>query len=164
MFAACPSPINYLASVVSGGERYSRPIENRRQARSCLKGTETSDRARDQVLLRARSTCSTSAATMGGSDRPPRGDTCFVNIVGRHRPPCLTSGSQEGSISHDENSLRVPDQPNGARGKPLVRGQDREKLHPSAWLHAAVSRVSPQNEAQKGRGDLGRRILLERHI
>lgn len=24
---------------------------------------------------------------MGGSDRPPGGDTCFVNIVGRHRTP-----------------------------------------------------------------------------
>jgi hypothetical protein len=30
-----------------------------------LKGTKTSDRARDHVFLRVRSTCSASAATMG---------------------------------------------------------------------------------------------------
>jgi hypothetical protein len=60
--------------------------------------------------------------------RPPWGsglfigrDTCFVNIVWRHRPPCLTSGSQQGSIGHHGNSLRVQDQPNGARRKSLVR-------------------------------------------
>ena len=52
------------------------------RAQAGVKGTETLDRARDQVLLRVRSTCSTSAATMGGSDRPPGGDTCFLNIVG----------------------------------------------------------------------------------
>jgi hypothetical protein len=44
-----------------------------------------------------------------------------VNILRRHRPPCLTSGSQQGSISHHGNSLRVPEQPNEAGGKPLVR-------------------------------------------
>jgi hypothetical protein len=47
-------------------------------------------------------------------------DTCFVNIVRRHRPLCLTSGSQEGSLSHHGNGPRVLDQPHGARGKPLV--------------------------------------------
>jgi hypothetical protein len=57
----------------------------------------------------------------GGSRLSTGRDTCFVNIIWRHRPPCLTSGSQQGSISHHGNSLRVPDQPNGARGKPLVR-------------------------------------------
>ncbi len=61
----------------------------------------------------------------GGSRRPPGGDTCFLNIVGRHRPPCLTSGSQEGSISHNGNGPWVPDQPNGARRKPLVRATIR---------------------------------------
>jgi energy-coupling factor transporter ATP-binding protein EcfA2 len=50
-----------------------------------------------------------------------RRDTCFLNIVGRYWPPCLTSGSQQGSISRHMNAPRVPDQPNGARGKPLVR-------------------------------------------
>ncbi len=62
---------------------------------------------------------------LGGHDRrsgPSTGrDTCFVNIVRRHWPPCLTSGSQAGSISHQGNSLRDPDEPNGARGEPLVR-------------------------------------------
>jgi hypothetical protein len=51
----------------------------------------------------------------------PGPDTCFVNIVWRHRPPCLTSGSREGSITHHGNGPRVPDQRNGARGEPLVR-------------------------------------------
>ncbi len=36
-----------------------------------LKGTETSDWARDQVFLRVHSTCSASAATMRAPDRPP---------------------------------------------------------------------------------------------
>src|SRR6266545_6555567 len=31
-----------------------------------------------------------------GSRPPPERDTCFVNIVRRYRPPCLTSGSQAG--------------------------------------------------------------------
>jgi hypothetical protein len=37
-----------------------------------------------------------------GSRLPTGRDTCFVNIVRRHRPLCLTSGSQQGSISHPE--------------------------------------------------------------
>ena len=45
----------------------------------------------------------------------------FSTFSRRHRPPCLTSRSQQGSISHHRISLRVPVQPNGARGKPLVR-------------------------------------------
>jgi ATP-dependent DNA helicase RecQ len=45
-------------------------------------------------------------------------DTCFLNIVGRHRPPCLTAGSQEGSVSHHAKVSGFRDRPNGARGKP----------------------------------------------
>jgi hypothetical protein len=82
-----------------------------------LKGTETWDRALDQVLLRVRSTCSNSAATMGRSRPSAGGDTCFVNIVGRYRPPCLTR-SHEGPICRHGNGLRVPDQPNGPEGTP----------------------------------------------
>jgi hypothetical protein len=49
-------------------------------------GHKTSDRARDLVFLRVRSTCSAFAATMGGS-RPSAGrDTCFLNIVWSQRP------------------------------------------------------------------------------
>jgi hypothetical protein len=84
-------------------------------------GHENSDQARDQVFLRVHSTCSASAATAGKSRLSNGPDTCFLKVVRRHRPPCLTSGSQEGSISHHGNGPRVPDQPNGARGKPLVR-------------------------------------------
>ena len=62
---------------------------------------------------------------LGGHDEESRlsngSDTCFLNIAWPHRPPCLTSGSQQGSISHHGNRLRVPDQPNGTRGKTLVR-------------------------------------------
>ena len=61
----------------------------------------------------------------GGSGLSIERDTCFVNIVWRHWPPCLTSESQDGSISHHGNGPRVPDQPNGARGKPLVRATIR---------------------------------------
>jgi hypothetical protein len=64
-------------------------------------------------------------------------DTCFVNIVWPHRPPSLASRSQEGSIRHHGNSLRVPDQPDGARGKPLVRLRS-EYVHPSALFEVFV--------------------------
>jgi hypothetical protein len=47
-------------------------------------------------------------------------DTCFLNIVWRHRPPCLTSGSPQGSIGHHGNGLLVPGQSNGPEGN-LVR-------------------------------------------
>ena len=60
--------------------------------------------AHEQVFLRVRSTCSAPVATFGSGLSIGR-DTCFVNIVRRHRPPpCLTSGSPQGSISHHGNA------------------------------------------------------------
>jgi hypothetical protein len=47
------------------------------------------DRARDQVLLRVRSTCSASAATMGDPDCPLDETPIFLHIVGPHRTPWL---------------------------------------------------------------------------
>jgi hypothetical protein len=48
----------------------------------------------------------------GGSRQSTGRDTRFENTFGRHRPSCLTSVSQQGSISHHGKGLRVPDQPN----------------------------------------------------
>jgi hypothetical protein len=48
-----------------------------------LYGTETSDRARDLVFLRVRSTCCASAATVGDRDCPER-DTCLSTLSGEN--------------------------------------------------------------------------------
>jgi hypothetical protein len=94
------------------------------------------------------------AIPRGTAPAGPTGrDTCFVNIVRRHRPSCLTSGSQQGSISHHGISLRVPVQPNGARGKPLVRGNDRNKctLRPDRRkIHQPPWQVSGFRTSQTG--------------
>jgi hypothetical protein len=65
-----------------------------------------------------------------------------VKIVWRHRSPCLTFASQEGSISHHVISLRVPVQSNGARGKPLVRATGRigAPFTEPSWFAARLSR------------------------
>jgi hypothetical protein len=51
-----------------------------------VKGTETSDRARDQVLLRVRSTCSTSVATTENADCPIGQTPLFSTVSGRTAP------------------------------------------------------------------------------
>jgi hypothetical protein len=76
-------------------------------------------------LLRVRSTCSASAATMGGSTPSTGRDTCFLNIVCRHRPPSLTS-DRRGTISHHGNSLRFSTSRTGPEGTPC-QGHDRNK-------------------------------------
>jgi hypothetical protein len=75
----CVLPLKSRTESIGSG---SQLISNSRvNVLPMLKGTENSDRARDQVFLRVRSKCSASAATMGS--RPSTGrDTCFVNIIG----------------------------------------------------------------------------------
>jgi hypothetical protein len=103
------------------------PAQRASSSVSAGEGTKTSDRARDQVFLRVRSTCSASAATIWGS-RPSTGrDTCFLNIVRRYRAPCLTSGSQEGSISHDGNGPRGSRPAKRSRRETPGQGHDRNK-------------------------------------
>jgi hypothetical protein len=105
--------------------------------------------ARDQVFLRFRSTCSASAATIRGSRMSTARDTCFLNIVRRHRPPCLTSGSQQGSISHHGN--RSPGSGPAERGQMETPGQgdDRNKctLHGPIAL-PADPRFEPRHECR----------------
>jgi hypothetical protein len=63
--------------------------------------------------------------------------------------PCLTSGLREGSFSHHGNSLRVPDQRNGARGEPLVR--------------ATIGISAPFRRSPSSAGSLRRRPFWEDH-
>jgi hypothetical protein len=74
--------------------------------------------------------------------RPSTGrDTCFVNIVGRHQPPCLTFGSQEGSIqpiTRTASGFRTSR--TGPEGNPWS-GHDRNKC----TLQAAVERKTLEN-------------------
>jgi hypothetical protein len=93
-------------------------------------GHRNSDSTREQVFLRVRSTCCASAATMGDG-AVPRPNTCFLNIVRRHRPPCLTSGSQQGSISGFGPADRGPE------GNPWS-GPRSEQVHPSGSSYASI--------------------------
>lgn len=73
MRAAASQAYSRIQAAIAGPSRARVPVPGRGETgvNDALKGTETSDWARDQVLLRVRSTCSTSAATMGRSNRPP---------------------------------------------------------------------------------------------
>jgi hypothetical protein len=88
----------------------------------CLKGTKTSDWALDQVFPRVVRPAARPVHGAGSGLSIER-DTCFVNIVRRHRPPCLTSDRSRdpSAIRGTVSGFRPAER---ARGTPS-QGHDR---------------------------------------
>jgi hypothetical protein len=167
--ASCPIKHALLSprGESSGQSARIRGASSRKRERTDAKGTETRIRPVSRSFFEFARPAAASAATMGESGLSTERDTCFLNIIWRHRTPWFISGWRRGIHQPSWEQFRVPVQPNGGQRETHGQGHDRNRctLNPGRPVKAKAGEIGHlMVEAPRGRTRRVRDRLVRSHL